>query len=60
MRDPLTGYVPRSALPTEGVTFDVTCRSAPGARGRPHPVTIAQDWRLVTPQDLEIERIGVP
>lgn len=59
MRDLLAGYTPRPTLPATGVTFNVTCRSSPGARGRPHPVTVADNWALTTPHDLGVERIGV-
>lgn len=46
-------------LPPGGRTFDVSCRSAPRGRGRLHPVTVASDWTLTTPHELDVERIGV-
>lgn len=49
----------RPALPVDGVTFRVTGCSAPGHEETGHEVTITQDWRLLTPHDLDAERVGV-
>lgn len=59
MGEALAGFAIGPMLPAGGVTFDVTCRTAPGARGRPHPVTVTADWSLATPHDLDTERIAV-
>lgn len=53
------GSNPESLLPAEGVTFEVLCRTAPGAEPLTHEVTISADWLLTTPHDLDMERIGV-
>lgn len=49
----------RLALPDAGVTFDVECCSTAGDERRPHPVTITPDWQLITPHNLDAERIAV-
>lgn len=59
MREMLAGYRASPALPDEGITFDVRCRTRAGARGRSHPVTVHPDWSLDVPHDLDAERIGV-
>jgi len=47
------------ALPPEGLVLEVACHASPTGPGRRHPVTITPDWQLVTPHDLDAERIGV-
>ncbi|WP_146843596.1 hypothetical protein, partial [Cellulomonas composti] len=41
------------------VTFEVACRTSRRGRStRRHPVTIAPDWSVTTPHDLELERVA--
>ena len=49
----------RPALPPDGLTFDVLCRSSADEEVRPHPVTVTRDWQLVTPHNLDAERVAV-
>ena len=49
----------RPALPSDGLTFDVSCRSSAHEEGRPHPVTVTGDWQLLTPHNLDAERVAV-
>jgi len=53
------GLARRAALPAEGLTFEVPCRSSASGPERPHPVTLTPDWRLHTPHDLDAERVAV-
>lgn len=57
--DSMPGYLIRPALPAQGVAVEVPCRSVPGARAKPHTVTVTREWELITPHDLEVERIAV-
>ena len=50
----------RPALPAAGLTFEVDCRTSPGDAGRPHLVTVTADWQLLTPHNLDAERVAVP
>ncbi len=49
----------RAALPPEGLTFGVSCRSSASGPDQPHPVTLTPDWRLHTPHNLDAERVAV-
>lgn len=50
---------PRSPLPPDGLTFEVSCRTSARDPGRQHPVTVTHDWHLITPHDLDAERVAV-
>lgn len=49
----------RAALPPDGLTFGVSCRSSASGPDHPHPVTLTPDWRLHTPHNLDAERVAV-
>ncbi len=49
------GALPPS--PTGPLTTQVTCRTGTRGRGAKHDITLAADWSLTTPHDLDAERI---
>ena len=44
----------------EALVIEVECRTSPRAsRGKRHPVTIASDWSVTTPHDIDAERVAI-
>jgi hypothetical protein len=48
---------PLPPAPGGPLTSQVTCRTSARGRGAKHDITLASDWSLTTPHDLDAERI---
>lgn len=51
---------PPTLPPGTRVDFDVECRNSPDSiNGARHTATLLEDWTVLTPHDLEAERVGL-